>query len=307
MNKSKLAKAVATAVAGTALSLSSIVDASASTTMYNTFNAGTSPGNGTTDGWTWSDGSAKGTTIPDPDAEPPVPAPTLVPWVRSAGYNTNPNDPRPFNYTGSSALNWAAHLTKAGDSLEISREDSGINADIDTAGGAWQDKNKTGWAHNTDIGLFKSDVTTDVTLKLSAVNGPIAQFGITVFTGMDTGTGYSHHTAWNNPPTLPFTTDNPFFTAGVDYVGGLGVNTAANASYLFGVNSTNGFTFTAQAGQIYSIYLGGYGGQGWNDQHDRYRLSISSVPVPAAVWFMGSGLMGLLAFGRRKTVAASAI
>ena len=69
-----------------------------------------------------------------------------------------------------------------------------INADIDTAGGAWKDKNKTGWAHNTDIGLFKSDVTTDVTLKLSAVNGPIAHFGITVFTGMDTGTDYTHHT-----------------------------------------------------------------------------------------------------------------
>lgn len=50
MNKSKLAKAVAMAVAGTALSLGSIVDESASTTMYNTFNAGSFPGDNKTDG-----------------------------------------------------------------------------------------------------------------------------------------------------------------------------------------------------------------------------------------------------------------
>jgi hypothetical protein len=146
-----------------------------------------------------------------------------------------------------------------------------------------------------------------VTLKLSAVNGPIAQFGITVFTDMDSGTSYSHHTPWNNPPTLPFNKNNPFGTTGVQYVGGLGVNTLDNASYLFGVTATDGLTFTAQAGEIYSIYLGGYGGLGWNDQHDGYQLNISSVPLPPAAWFMGSGVLGLLTFGHRKKMSASAI
>jgi len=142
-------------------------------------------------------------------------------------------------------------------------------------------------------------VTTDVTLKLSAINGPIANFGITLFTGMDTGTNYAHHSqanGWNNPSTRPFTTSNPFGTDNVIF-----------ASYLANVTSNNGLTFTAQAGQIYSIYLGGSGGVNWNQQHDGYVLNISSVPVPAAVWFMGSGVLGLLTFGRRKKVAASAI
>ena len=301
MKKNQLAKAVATAIAATAFSVADISGASASTTMYNTYQAYTVPTNtnpGSTDGWTWSDGSGKGTTA----------GATLVPWVGTSGYNTNPADPRPFNYTGSSALNWAANLTQAGDHLQISQADSfsryGVYADIDTAGGAWQDKTGKGWSHNTDIGLFKSDVTTDITLKLSAIKGPIANFGITVFTGMDTGSDYTHHTAWNNPPTLPFTNSDPFKTTGVQYVGGLGVNTAGNASFLSGVTSTDGLTFKAQAGQIYSIYLGGYGGLGWNDQHDGYQLNISSVPVPAAVWLMGSGVLGLLSFGRRKKVAA---
>ena len=294
MKNTKLAKAVAMAIAATSLSAVGTSGASASTTMYNTFQAYTVPTNtnpGTTDGWTWSDGPGKGTT----------PGATLMPWVGTTG------GARPYGYTGSSALNWAANITQAGDSLQISQADSAkygttaspFYADIDTAGGAWKDATGKGWAHNTDIGLFKSDVTTDVTLKLSAINGPIANFGITVFTGMDTGTNYAHHSqaaGWNNPPAVPYTTSNPFGTDNVLY-----------SSHLFGVTSTNGLTFTAQAGQIYSIYLGGYGGTGWNNQHDGYQLNISSVPVPAAVWLMGSGVLGLLTFGRRKKLAASAI
>lgn len=50
MKKTKLAKAVAMALVATAMSAATNFEASASTTMHNTFNEGTSPGNGTTDG-----------------------------------------------------------------------------------------------------------------------------------------------------------------------------------------------------------------------------------------------------------------
>jgi hypothetical protein len=33
-------------------------------------------------------------------------------------------------------------------------------------------------------------------------------------------------------------------------------------------------------------------------------LSVSSVPLPAAVWLFGSGLLGLIGVGRRKAAAA---
>jgi hypothetical protein len=102
---------------------------------------------------------------------------------------------------------------------------------------------------------------------------------------------------------------NPFGTTGVNYVAGLGVNTPGNASYMSGITAIHGLTFTAQAGVVYSIYLGGYGGINWNQQHDGYVLNIatpSTVPLPAAGWLMGSGLAGLLACRRRKKTAAPA-
>lgn len=325
MKKTSLTKALALAMTGAAMTAVGMSNALASTTMYNLYNAADAPrvtdaGAGGTDGWTLSDGPNKGAS-----------GGTLVPWAGTTGYSSNPSDPRPFNYIGSSALNWAAHISQAGDNLQISQADSfaryGVYADIDTAGGAWQDStNNVGWAHNTDIGLFKADVTTNVTLRLSGVysmgsdpnppvTGSIANFGITIFTGMDTGTNYSHHntapTAWNNPsnPARGYTASNPFKTTGVNYVGGLGVNTPNNTSYMTGITSANGFTFAVQAGVIYSIYLGGYRGIDWNQTHDGYALDISTtpVPIPAAVWLMGSALGSLLVSGRKKKVLVSSV
>ena len=37
-------------------------------------------------------------------------------------------------------------------------------------------------------------------------------------------------------------------------------------------------------------------GEVWNTQI----LSVSAVPVPAAVWLFGSGLIGLIGFAKRK-------
>ena len=39
----------------------------------------------------------------------------------------------------------------------------------------------------------------------------------------------------------------------------------------------------------------GAGGEVWFDN-----VSVSAVPVPAAVWLFGSGLIGLAGFARRK-------
>lgn len=285
MNKTTLNKAVVLAIAGASLYIGAATTATASTTMYNSFLQGTDPSLSKTDGWTYTDGSSKGTTE----------GATLNPWVGTE------NGGLPFGYTGKSALNWAAHITSAGDSLTISRADAianhnGLLADIDTGAGAWQDTENPpkGWGHNTDIGLFKSDVKTNVSLKLTAVNSVFAEFGITLFTGADTGSDYSHHQNWNSPPFNLFTKDDPFLTTGVTY-----------KAHQFNVNSNpnSSFNFVAEPGQIYSIYLGGYrGSDSWNTPRDFYSLSIntSPIPVPATAWLFGSGLLGLLSYGRRK-------
>lgn len=68
-----------------------------------------------------------------------------------------------------------------------------------------------------------------------------------------------------------------------------------------------GFNFSG----IDSLYLssfGGidnplYGGQGEHFAMDNFTYNNTVVPVPAAIWLFGSGLMGLLRFTRRKSVS----
>jgi hypothetical protein len=302
LTKTKLANAVTKTLVGAVLSAGAST-AFASNTMYNTFSTAGVPNvstgipnvnglNNNTDGWTHTNGTAN--------------SGALQPWAGTAGLY---NDTRPFNYIGSASLNWAAKLTSAGDTAEISAADSlaryGVAAEIDTGGGAWQDNSATptGWKHQTDIGLIASDVTQQVHINLVTLGNltptTFSTFGVTVFQGMDTATGaYSHHGAWNCPacatPT-PFTKDNPFSgTAGLTNIG-----------YSNHVTGTNDFTFTAQAGQIYTIYLGGVGFSKWNTGIDNYKLTLttSPVPLPSAVWLFGSAIAGLVGLRRRSAAA----
>ncbi|MFM8330570.1 MAG: VPLPA-CTERM sorting domain-containing protein [Candidatus Methylumidiphilus sp.] len=318
MLKTKLAAALTIAALGAASG------ASASTTMYNTFNAN---GAANTDGWTRVDGSAN--------------VGALQPWLGSAGFNSDPADPRPFNYQGKAHLNWAAQLTGAGDAAEISFTDAAARygatntagpnyVEVDTGGGAWQDNglnaagastgNPTGWKHQTDIGLIRSDTTQWVNLNLETLGNlqdpTFSRFGVTVFNGMDTNTGgsYSHHGAWNNN-TNPFTKDNPFYpaTKPAGYNGDPNQLTqvvgSRGAGFSDNVDGTpdRAFSFLAEAGQVYSVYLGGFGFARWNTGVDNYKLTITTsttpVPVPAAVWLFGSALAGVGVFGRRKKSA----
>ena len=298
MKKTKLALAVA----GAALSVAA-TGASASTTMYNTF---TTPVKTATDGWTRihdSNGDGYGTG-PESQGNKGL----IIPWAGTA------SNKLPFNYTGSSHLNWAVQLTGAGDSAEISGADSmakyGFDAEIDTGGGAWRDTGldsdgnptatgPTGWKHQTDIGLISSDVTQMVHLNLTALSqqqaSTFSTFGVTVFENMDANTGpYSHHGSWNNA-TKPYTNNDPFGTTGL-----------INIGYSDNVDAVNDFVFTAVAGKIYSIYLGGVDFSRWNAGVDNYKLDVttSPVPVPGAVWLFGSAIVGMIGFGRRKAVAA---
>lgn len=305
--KRPLARAVALVLAGTSVYAASASVAWASTTMYGTMNRSapytaptpTNGGNGT-DGWTRT-GYASGTG-------------SIIPWYGTAGTTAQPV--LPFGFAGSQALNWAAHITNQGDALTISqleanqRFGTGIGApafypDLDTARGAWNDGGpppnevvpNTGWAHNTDYGLFKSDVTTRVTLTPTAIvpSGETwSNFAFTIFTGMDTGTGYSHHGGWNvdydsGSPAGEASAriDNPMGTTGLTYL----------------THSDSGdVSWVAQAGQVYSIYLGGFDGLDNWGPHAGYAIDITTapVPVPAAVWLFGSALAGMGVIGRRK-------
>jgi len=292
MKKTNLGKAVSIALFGSTLALGSNV--ATAHTMYNTYNAGLhsvgTDKQGGMDGVFYSYNTSTGTF-------------ESVDWV-----GTGEDSSAPFGYAGAQRLNWAAMIHSDTSAMEISTADAqaryGLDADIDTAKGAWFDGVK-GWAHQTDYGLMKSMVDTQVTLSLSDVNGGISNFGVTVFTGMDVGTNYNAHSEWNlkGEVRVGFTDGGPVF-ADVDST------TDSNPHGTEGVNyythsETSTLTFTALADQVYSIYVGGNDGAGYSGPHDGYVMSIqaSPVPVPAAVWLFGSGLLGVLGWGQRKTYA----
>ncbi len=348
MKKTKLAKAIAFAIAGTALTAGAVSTASAGQVNYNAFNhdrsapnflvggTGTNPpGLAGTDGWMrtdeyWYDADNSGDQNAGDTIYPPGHS-----WADgpAAGNNRNNGaaiqwvgiDPRSsvgsggFGYGPTIAnrqtptVNWSATIG-ANDSATVSNVDSNTRygdnggtqtattladgttfnyADIDTAKGAWfddaPDPNATGWRHDTDIGLFRSAVTQNVKVSIKSL-GPEnlnAKYGITVFQGMTGNTtgAYNHHAGWHavsiaaangaqgsgpsEPGGVDITTPNPFGGSGLSLV----LDDVLN----------NDAGFTAYAGQIYTIYVGGFRGGNWTVTRDNYEVIISSDTVPPNV------------------------
>jgi len=318
IKQTKLAKAIAYAVAGAALTAGSISSASATvTTMYNLTKGGgvdnstnttdpTTSGSwalwgGATDGWNYNFNE--------------------MPAAKWAGTTTGAaNDistSLPFGYTGVH-MNWGFEIANSnggGGSGVISTYDAfnryGVYADVDTARGAWSALNTGatfgGWRHDLDVGLFKSDTSGMVTLTATGIV-ETGNYGFTIFHGMDAVTDYNHHGQWNN---------NSWATAGNPYTGaifsGTGLATSAIVARSYGDNGAtpsvnesanlNTIQFYAQAGEYYTIFLGGYRNGNWGDTYAGYSLSVSQVPVPGALWLFGSAAAGLMGLQRRKRSA----
>ncbi len=318
MTKTKLAKAIAYAIAGTALTAGSASTASASaTTMYNLTSAAgidysdhttaCAPCNGGagTDGWVW--GFDQGESI---GFAPQGSTHSVASWAGTEGTHTTP-----FGYNGGGILNWALQMTSAG-TAEISSQDSltryGVGADIDTAKGAWSDASKSGafgWRHDLDYGLFKSDTGGTITLNAQGINQSGTNFGFTIFKGMDASTvAYNHHGSWNNNNNTQIGAPNGVsLPGGNTQFGATNAEAAANiVAYSIGgdtPSNLNTINFNADPGQIYTIVLGGYRNGGWGETVDGYKLNItavSSIPVPGAVWLFSSAMAGLIGFGRRS-------
>lgn len=309
IKQTTLAKAIAYTIAGVALTAGSVSTASATvTTMYNlTTSGGDDNSNNTTEptavtGWNMTgntDGWIYGYTASAAD-----PNNTVAKWAGTSG-----NHSTPFGYTGTN-LNWAVEISGGmGGSGEISTYDAfsryGTYADVDVAKGAWSDAalgGASGWRHDLDHGLFKSDTSGTVSLHAEGILQAGTNFGFTIFKGMSGHTDYNHHGAWNagnnagglTAASLPESINMTFTIS--DIV----AYSAGGAS----PSNLNDISFEAEAGQIYTIVLGGYRNGGWVETIDGYRLTVSQVPVPGAVWLFGSAMAGLLGLQRRKRLSA---
>ncbi|MDO9163613.1 MAG: hypothetical protein Q8N35_18085 [Methylococcaceae bacterium] len=321
--KTKLAKAVAIAMAGSALSVAAISDASAATTtMYNLSTANgddnsTNTTDPTTGGvWALHGGGTDGWT--NAAIAPSVGNGTgASKWAGTSGANNVA-----FGYTGAH-LNWGLNITGGnGGTAEISTFDSfnryGVYADIDVAKGAWSDaalNGASGWRHDLDLGLFKSDSTGLVNLNAQGILQSGTNFGFTIFKGASPTTNYNHHGAWNSNNNASGLTSASLPGGGTNFdPDGAGPLTAIGQIVAYSIgganpSNLNTISFNAEAGQIYSIFIGGYRNGDWIDTTDGYKLTISQevsqVPVPGAVWLFGSAMAGLVGFGRRKSKIAA--
>lgn len=301
-----LRQAITLTLASGALALGVAQSAAASTTMYNLYNGSLEPRvsdgpaypiegseSGASDGWMWGQISQESRGNPY-DADPG--------WL-----GTEPNKTfssyAPFGTTTAMAVNWAAHITQAGDNLEISQaeavarfgpallqESEGIYyPDIDTSGGAWANKDGQGKLTTIDVGLLKSDITQTISLSITGLTHPEDNFGITVYTGLSNNDYYNHHGFYRFDSQRPFQ-DIPYLT-----------HTPRDPQTGLTSNSLN---FTAEAGQIYTILLGGNNAEDWEVQYDSYVLNIqtSPVPLPGALWLFGSALAGFFGVQRRKSL-----
>lgn len=292
MNKT-LSKHIGSTIAGACLTM--VTDlAVAGTTMYNNYNAYASQqasdfnSNGT-DGWVYGFGNGPGQETPS--------------FSGTASSST-----LPFGYSGGSILNWAAELTGSGDSVTVSSLDAhtryGVWADIDVAGGSWSDNSSgdngaSGWRHNVDFGLFKSQIDTDITLHGVGITNS-DHFGFTIFKGMDTSnSAYSHHGGWNSGNNASGLSSNSLPDGGTTF------SVSDIVAYSIGGSNPQNISdisFHANADQIYTIVMGGYRDADWGTTSDGYALTISAVPIPGAVWLFGSALAGLAGLRRRRTV-----
>lgn len=216
--------------------------------------------------------------------------------------------------------NWAVQLNSAGAGEIISSQNAhdqyGVWADLDTTQGAWTDAYGRGTMYSMDLGLIKSDVTQQVTMSVSNIDASSWQtFGISVYNGGDLHphTQYeythdaccdangnpvpiygfvdydylstmSHYGYWGYDSRTPFS-DNPF-GSNIDYL------TSGEASTV---------TFTAEAGEIYVVLLGGNSGGIMYGDDKGYAVDITSspVPLPSALWLF-AGVMPFFVGMRRR-------
>ncbi|NGZ94674.1 MAG: hypothetical protein CV089_00825 [Nitrospira sp. WS110] len=159
----------------------------------------------------------------------------------------------------------------------------------------------TGWTHTSRWTALTLTEAADLTITLAA-NGPATSGNaigtslvpaFSLFSGQqqtDGGLNGGYH-VYNNSGTFDWSTiDVGYGPTTMSYVGN------ASAS---GTDSTISKTFSLGPGQ-YSIVFGGNPPSGAAAGPVPYQATLTTVPVPAAVWLFGSGLAGLAGLARRR-------
>lgn len=143
----------------------------------------------------------------------------------------------------------------------------------------------TGWGHGLDFGLIKLDVAGHLNITVEADgSGLLPAFSL--YQGWDTGTGVRHGPYVNN-------VSNPLSGTGLILLGSIANDGDGSVTYQFN---------NLAAGGKYSLFIGGDDGAVGGKY--KVNMTLSQVPLPAAVWLFGSALAGMGVIGRRRRSVA---
>jgi hypothetical protein len=154
----------------------------------------------------------------------------------------------------------------------------------------------TGWTHTSRWTALTLTEAADLTITLAANNSSLVP-AFSLYAGQqqtDGGTNGGYH-VYNNSGTFDWSTIDPGYgPTTLSYIGN------ASAS---GTDSSITKTFSLGPG-LYSLVFGGNPPAGTPGSSVAYQATLSTVPVPAAMWLFGSGIAGLVGLARRRARAA---
>lgn len=184
----------------------------------------------------------------------------------------------PVDFNASSTDGVAAHT-------------AGTAIDFVNAIGTIQIVAKTGYAFEGinvgESGIYNmtgtSDVSMNASLRLFDFNDPVPVFGTEENTNLSSASDYTLNDGLNHNWVANGGFDMTTLTwDGINHVG---------------LTLTNTLTATSGAGEVAFIQKNGVGGDIVIDIK-----TIPAIPVPAAFWLFGSGLLGLVGLARRKSL-----
>ncbi|MDR4470451.1 MAG: hypothetical protein MRJ68_19495 [Nitrospira sp.] len=205
-------------------------------------------------------------------------------------------------YTGSLHAMWYANVGVGGSDTVSSTDARGKGADptfaLAVGPRAWNDNTSgtQGQGHGSDFGLIHLDGPSNLSVTVAADTGLTSSLkpGFSLFQGWDVGSASERVQPFQN------NADNPLGTNGLVFQDSASTTTPGGSAVQL---------FTNLPAGTYTLFVGGNfaGGTGAPGKYT-VDLTASPVPLPAAAWLFGSGLIGLGSFvgtrlRKRHTVA----